>query len=400
MSQQSTPSAKRAKAKSVKPDKPRKDFPLFPHDGGVWAKKVRGKMHYFGPWDDPQGALERWLREKDDLLAGRTPRPFDEGALTVADLCDLFLESRERRVETGELSQRTFDDYFAVAKSVTQILGRNAAVEHLRPSDFASLRAKLAKGCNLKTLEGRVACTRAIFNYADKNGLIERSLSRLWGTEFAKPSRTALTKLANQTERLFTAGQVRKLITAASPQVRAMMFLGINGGFGNTDVASLKQSDIDFRSGWLNLPRIKTGKPRRCPLWPETIEALKAAIEKRPKPKLEEHADLVFVTKYGDSWLPEKSDNPLTKEFAKIRKRVGITGRGKSFYTLRHCFQTVGDETRDFIAVSALMGHAPQTISDNYREKIGDDRLRAVVDHVHDWLYPLVRIEAIEGGAK
>jgi hypothetical protein len=31
-------------------------------------------MHFFGVWSDPQKALERWLDEKDDLLAGRVPR--------------------------------------------------------------------------------------------------------------------------------------------------------------------------------------------------------------------------------------------------------------------------------------------------------------------------------------
>jgi hypothetical protein len=59
------------------PEKPHPDFPLFPHAGGRWAKKVRGKFHYFGQVaDDPQGkaSLDQWLTQKDELLAGRMPR--------------------------------------------------------------------------------------------------------------------------------------------------------------------------------------------------------------------------------------------------------------------------------------------------------------------------------------
>ena len=31
-------------------------------------------MRYFGPWEDPEVALNPWLEQKDDLLAGRVPR--------------------------------------------------------------------------------------------------------------------------------------------------------------------------------------------------------------------------------------------------------------------------------------------------------------------------------------
>lgn len=53
----STPTAARSK-----PAKPNPEFPLFPHATGRWAKKIRGKLHYFGPWADPDGALAKYPR--------------------------------------------------------------------------------------------------------------------------------------------------------------------------------------------------------------------------------------------------------------------------------------------------------------------------------------------------
>ena len=58
-----------------KPEKPSPDYPLFPHQNSQWAKKVRGRLYDFGLWYDPVAALDLWVNQKDDLLAGRTPCP-------------------------------------------------------------------------------------------------------------------------------------------------------------------------------------------------------------------------------------------------------------------------------------------------------------------------------------
>ena len=57
--------------------KPRPDFPLFPHATGAGRRRFAASLHYFGKCaDDPKGeaAVVKWLDQKDDLLAGRTPR--------------------------------------------------------------------------------------------------------------------------------------------------------------------------------------------------------------------------------------------------------------------------------------------------------------------------------------
>src|SRR5215475_13294572 len=94
------------KTRQNKPAKPHPDFSLFPHATKRWAKKIRGRLVYFGPWDDPDGALDKYLAQKDDLHAGRKPREDKEG-FSIADLCDHFLNWKDQHVRSGELSPRT-----------------------------------------------------------------------------------------------------------------------------------------------------------------------------------------------------------------------------------------------------------------------------------------------------
>ena len=185
---------------------------------------------------------------------------------------------------------------------------------------------------------------------------------------------------------MFEAEELRRMIAAAGQPMKAMLLLAANCGFGNTDVATLPLSALDLEAGWVRYPRPKTGVERRAPLWPETVEALREALAKRPTPKDEADAALVFITRYGKRWAKDTTDNPVSKETRKLLDSLGING-SRNFYSLRHGFETVGGESRDQAAVDLIMGHARDDMASAYRERISDERLKAVTDHVHAWLY-------------
>src|SRR5262249_44829749 len=180
-----------------------------------------------------------------------------------------------------------------------------------------------------------------------------------YGPGFKRPSKKTLRlHKAKQGPKLFTAEEVRQLVASAGVQMKAMILLGINCGFGNADCGRLPKSAVDLEASMIDFPRPKTGIPRRCPLWPETVQAIKQALAKRREPKAPEHADLVFVPQRGLSWAKGTNDCPVAKGTAKLLRAAGINGRtGLGFYTLRHTFRTVADEAKDQPAADYIMGH-------------------------------------------
>lgn len=382
---------------AARPKKPYADFPLSPHPSGKWQKKIRGKIHYFGRWakrvngklvsidgDGWKEALEEYKKVADDLHAGRTPRVQPDG-LTVADLCNRFLTAKMRKQEAGEIGARMFGEYRETTDLLVSTYGKTRLVDDLAADDFETLRDRLAKRLGPVRLGNAVTRVKSVFKYGFESGLIDRPVR--YGQQFTKPSASVLRRhRATRDPQLFSAAEIRRMIASAPTSLRAMFLLGVNCGFGNGDCGRMPIRAVDLETGWVDYPRPKTGIARRCPLWPETVDALRAVLAERPQPKSEEYGPLIFVTKYGLSWAKETRDNPITKETAKLLNKLGIDG-ARNFYALRHTFRTVADEVKDQPAVDYIMGHADPSMSSHYRERIDDSRLRAVADYVRNWLY-------------
>ena len=402
-----------ARRRRKKPAKPYPSFPLTPHNNGQWCKKIRHKIYFFGVWGDPDAALQNYLRVAEDLHAGRQPRAttLPEDGVTVKEVCDHYLTFQTQKVGVGDISPRWFEDCRRVVESFARSVGPGRLVSDLLPADFQQYRQRVIrrglnggpKGLGAHALTRCITVIRSIFKYAYEIDLIDRPMK--YGKGLEKPSVRAKRKVRRAAElangkRLFTPSQIRAMLEAADVPLRAMILLGVNGGFGNTDCAKLPIKAIHFDGAVIEFNRPKTGIERVVPLWPETLDALRKSIAKRPQPVDEEAGDLAFVTTFGRPWVRDRihrsADNGIAKvvpvdkvrqEFDKILKKLGLKKKGIGFFTLRHTFRTWADEVRDQHAIHRIMGHTIPGMSGIYVEEISLDRLRAVVNHVRSKLF-------------
>jgi integrase len=395
-----------------KPVKPNPSFPLTPHNNGQWCKKIRGKIRFFGIWEEPEAALENYLRVAADLRAGREPRSSTLSAegLTVKQLCNHYLTYQHRRSQAGEIGPRWFEDCRTVLDNFVSFAGSGRLASDLAPDDFLKYRQRLSrqgltgrKGLGVYALTRAITVVRSMLKYAYEMNLIENPIK--YGKTFEQPSSTLKQKSRRAAElangkRLFEAQEVRSLTEKAKGPLHALVLLGINGGFGNTDCAGLTLSAIDWDRGIIEFDRAKTGTERVVPIWPETLQALKQVLETRPKPADKGAERLLFLTGSGKAWVRQYvhycDDGSIKRvvnvdtigdQFGILLRNLGLKRKGIGFYTLRHTFRTWADEVRDQHAIHRIMGHTIPGMSGIYVEEISLDRLRAVVIHVRSKLF-------------
>lgn len=392
-----------ATAAAEKPEKPYPEFPLFAHQNGQWCKKIRGKQWFFGPWRDPDAALRKYLDEVDEIQAGRDVRRVhsshvDQRDLTVHDLCNLYLERQQARVDKDEISGHQFTDCYRSCRFMVRHFGKFMRVSSLQATDFQQLREAFPDTWGTHKAGNEITRMRGVFRWGADSELIARVPT--FGPDFRKPSRLVKRRDRQQREvgrggKLdFTTEELQTLLKASKGWLKACILLGINGGMGNADCGRLSTAFFDPKSGWYDLPRHKTGIDRRFPLWPETIKAIRDAMMQRPIAKDDADDSLCFLTSHGRPlwWEVKKSNGEvykrdnITQAFTKLCISCDVSRQGRGFYSLRRTFETVAGATKDQVAVDFVMGHADESMAAVYRQGIEDERLRAVCDHVRKWL--------------
>ncbi|MFC1761468.1 tyrosine-type recombinase/integrase [Planctomycetota bacterium] len=190
-----------------------------------------------------------------------------------------------------------------------------------------------------------------------------------------------------------TWSDLEKLLRAADVVDSALLMLGLNCGFGNSDIGTLKQKDVNFITGTITHPRPKTGVDRDFNLWPETVQILNLYVkEHRGKPRDEKTSELFFVTRKGRPfcWQEMKSDGKLRRadaikiRFERLCDRAAVERKyGVGFYIIRHTYATlIGSESKDFREVQVALGQKTIQQQEIYRHdrsikaKQAQERLR------------------------
>lgn len=354
--------------------------------GKYWAKKIRGKVHYFGTEYDI--AMQEYLRQKPYLESGVSP---PNCQCTVADLLNCFLDHRKKKLDEGTLSKRTYDDYFEVCHLIAASISKLHSIEALTVEHFESIRrglmrAKNKKEVSIKRFDVRLGYARTIFRFASiDNRLIDRQLP-FQSALASVPDRELRKYRQSKPKRLLTADEIKQVLEISDANFKAIVLLGINGALNNSDIKTLKLATAKkaLQTGLLEYPREKTHFMRVTPLWPETIDAIKNAITERAKSRLTE----LFLTSSNQPHSKKSGYDLISQMFYRCLHRTGSYSPGRNFGALRTTFSNVGKEVGDDLALRALMGHSDgSTLYENYADGVYVERLRKITDHVRGWLF-------------
>jgi len=348
-------------------------FPLTLHPTGQYCKKIKGKIYYFG--SDKKQALEKYLDQATYLHGHQEnlQKPTDDN-MTLKQLCDMYLNYQYSKVQTNNLTARHHNDQIGSLKKLKAFIGQHRKIKGISTLDLQNYKRKLQKSYgSVYRLNLHISILKALFHWARKNDILEKI-----------PNIDAISrgKIIHQEKFTFNPEQIAQLLSVADVKMRAMIWLGLNCGFGCTDCAELRWTDLDLANARVRLPRRKTGIFRDLPLWPETVESLK---------KIPKAGKLVFYTSRGNPYMQTllKPDgngngkyvtlNTITTKFSRLIKRSGLDlPKRTGFYSLRRTAATIAARSGDPFAVQRLLGHADLQMATRYVQDVSEQTDRVI----------------------
>lgn len=251
--------------------------------------------------------------------------------ITAKNLANRFLVAQQANWRSPKTTLKCYKDWLGrFIKDHPQLRIADFTVEK-----FAAWKLSLKeRGYSPESINHYLGAVRAMFTFAEETDIVEKAPK-------LKRVRNETRPRAGSTEKpLYTLVDLNRLLKKADLQLKAMIMLALNCGFGPKDIQDLTWDHIDGER--VTLPRSKTGVCQTYLLWLEThalleeIQQRRAALIARMARRRVQHCDNghVFMTRFWKSW----SKDAVAEQFRKLCKKAEVPCYG--FYRLRHCAST------------------------------------------------------------
>jgi len=203
---------------------------------------------------------------------------------------------------------------------------------------------RIADGVTPRTVNLEMSCLSQLYKLAKQNGnfIGEIPLSNIKQFE-----------IQNNTDRILSFYEERKLIDASAPHLKAIIICALNTGMRRGEIISLRWDKINMDHGYILLEatNTKSKRQRKVPInsiMRELFQELKAKSK----------SEYVFVNSSGDSYMDADG---IRKSFASAKKKAGI--EKFRFHDLRHTAATRMIESGvPLFTVGQILGHTdPKT---------------------------------------
>lgn len=377
------------------------NFPLTVTKWG-YVKTVGGRTHWICGRKTPREALTAWHSKATALAAKvKAPAPVkvDHEGVTVHYVLGRWILARESDLHSGKIKPGTFAQYRRSAKRIDAVIGHMRCDDY-RPENTEHLHAALVEKHGEDFGRRAVGHWRDCCNYAEERDwcrpvrLGRKIVRRLLSRPAARMEWELLDK--HQVKRLLAAAlsatiDRRNDFRQQAEQFHAALLLALNGGYGPTELAEMTKKMVDVKARTVSGARGKTGVNHVCPLWPETLDALKLVLIQRPDDPL------LFRTRNGNPWVYVKAkmkgtravnasgNDNFKQRWNDLTKPLGLKVRGQGMYKLRHLHATTADKFGDDKARRVLMGHALEGSTGHYVD-VGVERIRKLTDYLRKQL--------------
>jgi integrase len=297
------------------------------HTGQYYITRA-GKRIYLGA--DKIEALQRYHR----ISLGQDMLPQEAKAdpnISLKELANRFIAAQSANWKNPKVTLMSYKQWLKrFLEDHSRLKASQFTVER-----FADWKLSLkAQGYAPETINHFLCAVRAIFSFAEDTGLIEKA------PKLGRIKNESPPPLGAKEKPLYSPQQIQSLIKNAGFQLKAMLLLALNCGFGPKDLHDLKWEDIEGER--VTLPRSKTGVCQTYLLWAETYDSLQKIRQTRAaqifklakKGTHRNDTGHVFVTY---CWKPWNKD-AIAEEFRKLCKKADVPCYG--IYRMRHCAST------------------------------------------------------------